>query len=127
MAGGACAVELGGRTGIWSSEVTVGGIRTGPPEFPPSAYGYHSSTDIGALSDVDFDLGASTGVVIFTLMVYTTGTLELDESSALLAADYPALRLHVCGDTFDLAAASAQQKHIGRAAASTGRPWGRWR
>ena len=104
----ACTVELGDRTGIWSGEVTVGDYRGGL-SFP-LGFGF-SDGDYGALSDVDFDLGASTGVEISSLWVGVDGTLRLDESSALPAADYPALRLHVCGDTFDLAAASVQETH----------------
>ena len=90
-----CTIGLGGRSEIWSGEVTVG------ESVALAAYGFGDADNFGALSDVDFDLGSTTGVAISGIRVGDDGTLSF--TSDLPAADHPALRLHVCRDTFDLA------------------------
>ena len=98
-----CRVEVVGRTTIRWSKVTVGPGRSGLATDPPDYYGFDDANSVGALSDGAFDLGSTTDVGIDRVTVGTDGSLVFDESPDLPAADYPALRLHVCGDAFDLA------------------------
>ncbi|MDE2905660.1 MAG: cadherin-like beta sandwich domain-containing protein, partial [Acidobacteriota bacterium] len=103
----ACEVDLDGRTEIWAAELTTEALWEGPQLGPPRFYGY--SGNGGALSDAEFDFGAGTGLSVFGLYVSTdaaptgAGVLTLTHTLSLPASDYPALRLHVCGDAFDLA------------------------
>ena len=101
-----CPVTLGGRTAIWSGELTVG-EKLG--SFS-NEYGFSGDADdgYGALSDVDFDFGSTTDVEISRISVHS-GVLA--ETLSLFAPDLPAaddsaLRLHVCSDTFELADAN---------------------
>ena len=48
-----CAVDLEGRTEVWSSTLTVGPIRHTPDHI--DSYGFHRDRDAGALSEDDFD------------------------------------------------------------------------
>ena len=98
-----CTVDLGGRTEIWTGVVTVEGgshIPLGDPLY----YGFRGSA--GALSDTDFDFGSTTGHQISAVSVSTSEFLLMELPSDFPATDRPALRLHACGDTFDLADAS---------------------
>ena len=102
-----CAVDLEGRTEVWSSTLTVGPIRH-LPEYIDS-YGFRRDRDAGALSEDDFDFRSAAGVEIDRLSVRTVdGTLVFDESPDLPDADRLALRLHVCVDVFDLADATLE-------------------
>ena len=98
-----CRVEVVGRTTIRWSKVTVGPGRSGLATSPPDYYGFDDANSVGALSDGAFKLGSTTDVGIVRVTVGTDGSLVFDESPDLPAEDYPALRLHVCGDAFDLA------------------------
>ena len=116
-----CPVTLGGRTEIWSGELTVG-EKVG--SFS-NEYGFSGDADdgYGALSDVDFDFGSTTGVEISKIKV-SSGVLA--ETLGFLAPDLPAadnsaLRLHVCSDTFELADALSVTDN--RAWAGTGLDW----
>ena len=68
-----------------------------------AGYGFSVAGGFGALSDVDFDLGSTTGVAIARFRV-GSGTLAFE--SDLPVADRPALRLHACAEPFDLADAT---------------------
>ena len=111
------APNLGGRTEIWSGEVTVERGWSGVPFGDPHYYGFHDANDVGALSDDEYDHGSTMGVQIFeiTFFVGTSGTsrtLIFDVTGVTPTADDPALRLHVCGDAFNLGdAVSNQNRH----------------
>ena len=95
----ACAVPLGGRTEIWASEIAVGAVLNA--SLNTVGYGFQSSAPVGGLSDGDFGFGG-TDHSVATLWVETNGTLQLGISSSLPEDDFPALRLHACGDPFGL-------------------------
>ena len=102
-----CAVDLEGRTEVWSSTLTVGPIRHLPAYI--DSYGFRRDRNAGALSKDDFDFRSALGVEIDRLSVRTVdGTLVFDESPDLPDADRRALRLHVCVDVFDLADATLE-------------------
>ena len=107
----ACAVDLDGRTEIWAGEVTVAGI-TAIPNTPFYAYGFRLGGRQGALlpgQRFAFGLPDPVEVSIQEVFVRTTNTagdfvfntLDFPET------DRPALRLHVCGDTFELATSTS--------------------
>ena len=99
-----CPIDLDGRTQIWWGDVTVGAIRDSGNQV--TGYGFHKADGVGALSDETYDLGSTTGVAILSSYVETDAKLVFDVSSNLPQDDFPALRLHVCGDTFELVAAA---------------------
>ena len=102
-----CAVDLEGRTEVWSSTLTVGPIRHLPAYI--DSYGFRRDRNAGALSEDDFDFRSAAGVEIDRLSVRTVdGTLVFDESPDLPDADRRALRLHVCVDVFNLADATLE-------------------
>ena len=106
-----CAVELGDRTEIWSGKLTAGAIRH--VAIHVDSYGFRRVGSAGALSEDEFDFGSAVDVAIDKLSVrIIDGTLVFDESPALPAADHPALRLHVCGDVFDLADATLENSGL---------------
>ena len=96
-----------GRTEVWRGTITLG---TDPVD--PVSFGYfHDAGDVfGALSDPDnFDYGGNNytieGIVEYVSSV-SVNTLDFDLDSFLPGSDQNKLRLHLCGDTFDLTAAS---------------------
>ena len=95
----ACAVPLGDRTEIWSSVLAVGAVPDANSDTV--GYGFHTSASVGGLSDGDFGFGG-TDHSVGTLWVENNGTLQLNISSSLPEDDFPALRLHACGDPFGL-------------------------
>ena len=100
----ACGVDLGGRTEIWSGELT-------PGDDPGTrGYGYSAAGGWGELSDVDFDFGSTTGAVVARILVGGNQALILETD--VPAADHAPLRLHVCGDVFDLADAPATGRGV---------------
>ena len=102
-----CAVDLEGRTEVWSSTLTVDPIRHLPAYI--DSYGFRRDRNAGALSEDDFDFRSAAGVEIDRLSVRTVdGTLVFDESPDLPDADRRALRLHVCVDVFNLADATLE-------------------
>ena len=102
-----CAVDLEGRTEVWSSTLTVDPIRHLQAYI--DSYGFRRDRNAGALSEDDFDFRSASGVEIDRLSVRTVdGTLVFDESPDLPDADRRALRLHVCVDVFDLADATLE-------------------
>ena len=102
-----CAVDLEGRTEVWSSTLTVGPIKHLAAYI--DSYGFRRDRNAGALSKDDFDFRSAAGVEIDRLAVRTVdGTLVFDESPDLPDADRRALRLHVCVDVFDLADATLE-------------------
>ena len=99
-----CTVDLGGRTEIWTGVVTVGeGKFLLDPNRPPDFYGYHPGTPAGALSDTEFDFGSTMDHEVWQVYVENSEDLLLSLSNSVATTDRPALRLHACGDAFDLA------------------------
>ena len=100
-----CAVDLGGRTQIWTGTVTVGLFSVGGT---PAAYGFGSS--IGALDNTQFRVDPNGYTVNFATVDATASTtpgrLQFGLTGALAAADLAQLTLHVCGDSFALADAT---------------------
>ena len=101
----ACADDLTGRTEIWSGSVVVEGVSV-IPGADPSYYGYHQGNSYGDLSDKDFDFDSITYTMIDIYVGITgiTGDVFIFHEAApgFQERDYPALRLHVCGDTFEI-------------------------
>ena len=104
-----CAVDLGGRTQIWTGTVTVGLLDAGGNPF---AYGFGSG--FGALDDTQFrvDPNGNGYTVDFAVVdasgTTTPGRLRFSLTGALAAADLAQLTLHVCGDAFALADATVE-------------------
>ena len=104
-----CAVDLGGRTQIWTGDVTVGVLDAGGNPF---AYGF--GTGFGALDDTQFrvDPNGNDYTVDFAVVdasgTTTPGRLRFSLTGALAAADLAELTLHVCGDSFALADATVE-------------------
>ena len=94
------APDLSGRTEVWSGTITVGSTS--------SSYGYSEagSDDFGELSDTDFGYGGNP-YTIEAIVEYLGGDdfLDLDLDAFLSESDRANLRLHLCGDTFDLTTA----------------------
>ena len=94
-----------GRTEVWRGTITVG-------TDPFTGYGYYDDgLDVfGELSDPkNFDYGGNNYTIESLYETHTTGfdnVLDLDLDSFLPGSDENKLRLHLCGDTFDLTAAS---------------------
>ena len=93
--------DLSGRSEVWSSVLTVGSN--------VSSFGYSSPSysNFGALSDTSFDYGGNSYTVE---ELYDRVENLLDAVTFNLDAELPdsgrnRLRLHFCGDTFDLAEA----------------------
>ncbi|MDE2905659.1 MAG: cadherin-like beta sandwich domain-containing protein [Acidobacteriota bacterium] len=108
-----CAVDLGGRTEVWSGEVV-------PALDPPmTGYGYDVGR-YGELPDPEFDFGSTTGAEVLRAFVTFDGRLVL--KTDLPAEDTAALRLHVCGEVFDLADAPPDERGVQRWA-DTGLDW----
>ena len=101
-----CAVDLEGRTEVWSSTLTVGPIRHTADHI--DSYGFHRERNAGALSEDDFDFRSASGVEIDRLSVRTLDGTLVFEAPDLPDADRRALRLHVCVDVFDLADATIE-------------------
>ena len=117
-----CAVDLGGRTQIWTGTVTVGLLDVGGT---PAAYGFGSS--FGALDNTQFRVDPNGYTVDFAVVdasgTTTPGRLQFSLTGALAPPDLAQLTLHVCGDSFALADATVRARNIptaGIAPASTG-------
>ena len=97
-----CMVDLTGRTQIWSADLTVGSIVV---QGTIIVYGYGPDYAGGALSDSTF-LSYTIDEVIVVAQGSDSGSLAVSLTSDLNSEDRAALRLHVCGDAFDLSAAT---------------------
>ena len=116
-----CRIDVGGRDTVFWSKVTVGaGRSSGVATDPPDYYGFDDDGGVGSLSHDIFTSGSSTDVGVDRIRVGTDGSLVFDESPDLPAGD-SALRLHVCGDTFDLA--NAQVSDNRRTWTNSGLDW----
>ena len=85
-----------GRESLWTGTVTVGAVST-------IAHGYLALA-AGSLTDINFDLGATTYVVSQVLASTDSQTparaLRVGLDKALTAGQVANLRLHVCGETY---------------------------
>ncbi len=100
-----CTIDTSGRTEIWTGTVTVGEIMLAGQT---TSDGFHGS--IGGLSDPKtFQRGTNMYTIdrAFVERATVFGTvaekLVVRLDTALTSDDRAALRLHVCGETFDLA------------------------
>ena len=98
--------DLSGRTEVWTADLGVG-------EDPQLAlwYGYNAGTNAaGTLSPNKFRIGTSpTEYTVTALVEFDIGgadILQFKVNTDIPQADTDKLRLHVCGDTFDLSAAT---------------------
>ncbi len=101
-AAGTClAPTFTGRAEVWRGTITVGN--------DAFSRGYEDNR-FGDLSDPDnFDYGGNNYTIAGIRESFDTGSvnrLELDLDAFLPDSDQDKLRLHLCGDTFDLTAAS---------------------
>ena len=91
--------DLSGRTEVWTGTLTVGS--------DSDLYGYSSPSSYGELSDTSFDY-AGNSYSFLEIRVYNISgidLLEIELNRSFPGLDLNKLRLHVCGDTFDLASA----------------------
>ncbi len=106
--GGSCEPDLSGRTEVWTADLGVG-------EDPNAAnwYGYNTGTNAaGTLSDDKFTIDPSTTEYTVTDLFESTtvgfrNSLTFVVNTAIPQAEIDKLRLHVCGDTFDLSDATS--------------------
>ncbi len=109
------APNLAGRTEVWTGTLTVGTAEIGGTvkghgfNREPSGGGTY-----GALSDTSFDFGGTSYVITAVVRAIAPSRIPglvvmLDKS--LPDTERDMLRLHVCGDTFDLASVSANANH----------------
>ncbi len=99
----ACAMpDLAGRELVWTGRVTVGELVASGNIV---GYGYSNHHTGSGLSDARFDLGG-TDYAIGALNVGNDGDLDFSTTTDLPATATSALRLHVCGDSFDFSDAT---------------------
>ena len=95
------APDLSGRLEVWTATMTVGLGEDG------DYFGYSSSESAGTLSDRTIDYRGS-NYTISDVKHYPGDFLNIFLNKSIPAVDRDRLRLHVCGDTFDLASADDQ-------------------
>ena len=119
-----CAVDLGGRTQIWTGDVTVGVLDAGGN---PLLYGF--GTGFGALDDTQFRVDPNgngytvDGAVVDASGTTTPGRLQFSLTGALAPPDLAQLTLHVCGDSFALADATVSSTEHSYSWNSAGLDW----
>ena len=92
------APDLSGRAEVWTATMTVGVGDFG------DLFGYYPPDSAGTLSDTTFDYRGSS-YIIREIQHYPGDSLDIYLNKSIPAVDRDRLRLHVCGDTFDLASA----------------------
>ena len=95
------APDLSGRLEVWTATMTVGLGEDG------DYFGYSDVESAGTLSDRTIDYRGN-NYTIFDVKHYPGDFLEIYLNKSIPAVDRNRLRLHVCGDTFDLASADDQ-------------------
>ena len=109
------APNLAGRTEVWTGTLTVATAEIGGTE---KGHGFNREPsgggNYGALSDTSFDFGGTSYVITAVVLAIAPSRIPglvvmLDKS--LPDTERDRLRLHVCGDTFDLASVSANANH----------------
>ena len=107
-AAGTCAdPDLSGRTEVWTANLGVGA----DPSIARSWYGYNTGINAaGTLSDDKFQIGTNaTEYTVTTLLEFdltAVDVLRFGVNTDIPQADTDKLRLHLCGDTFDLSTAT---------------------
>ena len=95
------APDLSGRLEVWTATMTVGLGEDG------DYFGYSNSESAGTLSDRTIDYRGN-NYTISDVRYYPGSSLDIHLNKSIPAVDRDRLRLHVCGDTFDLASADDQ-------------------
>ena len=95
------APDLSGRFEVWTATMTVGLGEDG------DYFGYSNAESAGTLSDTTIDYRGNS-YIIRDIRNYLDHEFEFALNKSIPAADLNRLRLHVCGDTFDLASADDQ-------------------
>ena len=95
------APDLSGRFEVWTATMTVGLGEDG------DYFGYSNAESAGTLSDTTIDYRGNS-YIIGDIRNYLDHEFEFALNKSIPAADLNRLRLHVCGDTFDLASADDQ-------------------
>ena len=123
----ACAspAELlnGTREQIWTAELGVGSQTTGGDTI---AYGYGGAISGGSLSDKTFELGGSTYTIELVGLTALTGAMnvmQLKVASALPTTTTSAVKLHICGDTFEFSSATYNTTSFTYQWSATGLDW----
>ena len=110
------APNLAGRTEVWTGTLTVATVERGGAVIGygfnrgPNAYGI-----FGMLSDTSFDFGGTSYAITAVVRAIAPSPIPalvvmLDKS--LPDTERKMLRLHVCGDTFDLASVSVNSENL---------------
>ena len=110
------APNLAGRTEVWTGTLTVATVKRGGTVV---GYGFNgASNGYGMLSDTGFDFGGTSYAIAAVVRAIAPSPIPglvvmLDQS--LPDTERNMLRLHVCGDTFDLASVSVNHpNHVNR-------------
>ena len=96
------APDLSGRLEVWTATMTVGLGEDG------DNFGYSDSESAGTLSDTTIDYRGNSYIIGDIKDYPSLSVFELILNKSIPVGDHDRLRLHVCGDTFDLASADEQ-------------------
>ena len=113
----------GTREQIWTAELGVGSQTTGGDTI---AYGYGGAISGGSLSDKTFELGGSTYTIELVGLTALTGAMnvmQLKVASALPTTTTSAVKLHICGDTFEFSSATYNTTSFTYQWSATGLDW----
>ena len=108
--------NLAGRTEVWTGTLTVATV-----EIEGTGFGYgfnrmpHGGGNYGVLSDTSFDFGGTSYTIASVVLAIAPSPIPglvvmLDRP--LPDTEQKMLRLHVCGDTFDLASVGVNHPYI---------------
>ena len=95
------APDLSGRLEVWTATMTVGLGEDG------DNFGYSDSESAGTLSDTTIDYRGNS-YIIRDIKDFLLQDFDFILNKSIPVGDHDRLRLHVCGDTFDLASADDQ-------------------
>ena len=110
------APNLAGRTEVWTGTLTVATVERGGAVI---GYGFNREPNnygiFGMLSDTSFDFGGTSYAITAVVRAIAPSPIPalvvmLDKS--LPDTERKMLRLHVCGDTFDLASVSVNHENL---------------
>ena len=107
------APNLAGRTEVWIGTLTVATVERGGAVI---GYGFNGeSNGYGMLSDTSFDFGGTSyaiSAVVRAIAPSPIPALVVMLDKSLPDTERKMLRLHVCGDTFDLASVSVNHPNL---------------
>ena len=114
VAAAVCTIDTSGRTEIWTGTVTVEEYLL---QGSISGYGFIGA--LGELSDTTFTRGTNDYTIDRVIVENASANSTAEKltfrlTSALASEDVAALRLHVCGGTFDLADATVAGNNSAR-------------